>query len=182
MRIAVIALFLMSGVNREAVKTLALAVGIREAARRMGLSEERVLKWSQRDPAGPWTVQAQTSAIARPSKTRVEVCPQPVRTAPQALADMLDAGKNPKLLGLVEKREFLASAVRTPIGQVDESSPLANKVRRRTDKDGVETEEIESVSKLRALELDARLAGELDGKDGGDRRVMMMINIGILNE
>lgn len=40
--------------NKEAVKVLAKAVGVREAARQLGLPEERVKKWSQRDPAGHW--------------------------------------------------------------------------------------------------------------------------------
>lgn len=68
---------------------------------------------------------------------------------------------NPDVLTLAEKRKFLASIVRTPIGQVTESSPLAQKVKRRTDKDGSQTEEIELPGKLKALELDAHLAGEL---------------------
>ena len=38
-------------VDREAVRTLAVAIGVREAARQLGLSEERVMKWSQR---GHW--------------------------------------------------------------------------------------------------------------------------------
>jgi hypothetical protein len=36
-------------VNREAVRTLAVAVGVREAARQCNLSEELVMKWSQRE-------------------------------------------------------------------------------------------------------------------------------------
>ena len=36
-------------VDREAVKTLAVAVGVREAARQTGLNEARVLQWSKRD-------------------------------------------------------------------------------------------------------------------------------------
>lgn len=35
-------------VNREAVKTLALSVGVREAARQTGLKEDVVLQWSKR--------------------------------------------------------------------------------------------------------------------------------------
>lgn len=85
---------------------------------------------------------------------------------------MIDAGENLKILSLKEKREYLASIVRTPVGDVTENSPLAQKVKRtsRTDKGGTtDTEEIELPGKLRAIELDARLAGELDGgkPDGG---------------
>jgi len=79
-------------INREAVKVLAQAVGVREAARRMGLSEERVMKWSQRDPAGPWMTQPGAAMIAAPSMTgatrQLSACPQPVRSASEALADV----------------------------------------------------------------------------------------------
>lgn len=54
----------MSNPEREAVKMLALEIGIRAAAREMGLDEHRVLKWSQRDPQGPWTIQAQTQQLS----------------------------------------------------------------------------------------------------------------------
>lgn len=48
-------------INRESVKTLAIAVGVREAARQLGLSEDRVRQWSSRDgwfkaPQTPTTV------------------------------------------------------------------------------------------------------------------------------
>ena len=78
--------------NREAVKVLAQAIGVREAARRMGLSEERVMKWSQRDPSGPWMSQPGAAMIAAPSVTgatrQLSACPQPVRSASEALADV----------------------------------------------------------------------------------------------
>lgn len=73
----------------------------------------------------------------------------------------------PSFLSLSEKREFLASAVRTPVGEIDEQSVLAQKITRRkiNSGDGPEIieEKIEMVSKLAALELDAKLAGELSG-------------------
>lgn len=74
--------------NREAVKVLAQAIGVREAARRMGLSEERVMKWSQRDPSGPWG--SMMSAPPPPSRGRIAKveCPQIVRTASEAMADV----------------------------------------------------------------------------------------------
>lgn len=40
-----------TSVTREEVKTLAIAVGVREAARQLGLAETRVLQWSKR---GEW--------------------------------------------------------------------------------------------------------------------------------
>lgn len=80
-------------VNREAVKVLCKAVGVREGARRMGLSEERVMKWSQRDPEGPWSQQTDKQALSTPTNnglTKQEAaCPQPVRSASEALDSQL---------------------------------------------------------------------------------------------
>src|SRR4051812_23388649 len=130
-------------VNREAVRVLCVAVGVREAARKLGLPESTVQSWSQR---GGWlkpTVQPPT-VLAATSATNPG----------KALSNMIEAGENPKILSLIEKREYLASIVRTPIGEVNEKSPLAQKVKRstRTDKHGetTETEEIELPGKIRA--------------------------------
>jgi len=61
-------------------------------------------------------------------------------------------------MSLEERRLFLAAIVRTPIGRVDETSPLCQFFRRT--KGGLH---ITMPDKLRAIELDARLAGELKG-------------------
>jgi hypothetical protein len=37
-----------SSIDRESVRVLAIELGVREAARRCGLSEDRVRKWSSR--------------------------------------------------------------------------------------------------------------------------------------
>lgn len=69
-------------VSREAVKTLAIAVGVREAARQTGINENTVISWSKRDqwfvnPPKPPTVQAQNkvaiSAIKAPSQALQEL-------------------------------------------------------------------------------------------------------------
>lgn len=39
----------MPAVDREAVKTLAIAVGVREAARQTGINHNTILSWSKRD-------------------------------------------------------------------------------------------------------------------------------------
>lgn len=153
-------------VSREAVKTLAIAVGVREAARQLGLPEPTVQSWSRRDK---WFAQPPLPpTITNPNSASIAS-----KTPSAAFSDMVDSGHNIKILSLKEKREYLASVVRTPVGSVNEDSPLAQKVKRssRTDKRGetTETEEIEIPGKLRAIELDARLAGELDTRtpDGG---------------
>lgn len=64
-------------VNREAVKMLAMEVGVREAARRMGLPESTVQAWSNR---GDWfapvklppTVLTATNATKQPSVALAE--------------------------------------------------------------------------------------------------------------
>lgn len=143
-------------VDREAVKTLAIAIGVREAAAKLGLNPNTVLSWSRR---GKWF-----APTPQPPKQSDAIT---ARKAPsQVLSEMVTAGENIKILSLREKREYLAEVVRTPVGKVDEDHPLAQRVKRstRTDKDGQthETEEIEIPGKLRAIELDAKLAGELD--------------------
>jgi hypothetical protein len=128
------------------------------------------------------TRKAEAIQRAQAAGSIAQAVSRPVTVTPDSVTVLdaqVQAGENPAILSLKEKREYLAAAVRTPISEIKETSPLAHKIRRRTDKDGVETEEIESVPKLRALELDAKLAGELDGR-GDDRRVM--INIGILTQ
>jgi hypothetical protein len=61
------------------------------------------------------------------------------------------------VLTLIEKRRFLAQVVRTPIGEVDEQSPLCQEVT-YDDKGGMKRK---MVGKLEALKLDAMLAKEL---------------------
>jgi len=61
------------------------------------------------------------------------------------------------VLTLAEKRKFLRDVVTTPIYVVDETNPLCQSAERT--KDG--SVRIKMPDKLRALELDAKLAGEL---------------------
>jgi len=85
------------------------------------------------------------------------------------------------VLTLAEKRTFLRSVVTTPIGVVDEHSALAQRVKRstRTTRDGrsITETEVELPSKLKALELDAKLAGELDDSSSG---AAVMVNVALL--
>lgn len=64
-----------------------------------------------------------------------------------------------RFLSLDEKRDFLARAVRTPVGLIDEHDELAQEI--QFTRDG---KKIKAVDKLRALETDAKLAGELRDK------------------
>ena len=68
-------------------------------------------------------------------------------------------GEEAAYLTLEEKRKFLRDVVTTPIGEIDERNKLAQAL--KVTKDG---REIKLPDKLRALELDAKLAGELKDK------------------
>ena len=67
-------------IDREAVKTLAIAVGVREAARQLGLNENRVLQWSKR---GQWfkpkpqpPKQSDVITVIKPSEALAETLKQ----------------------------------------------------------------------------------------------------------
>ena len=82
---------------------------------------------------------------------------------------------NRAVLSVRERREFLARIVRTPIGQVDESSDLCQSY-----KIGKEGErEYKLPDKLRALELDAKLSGDLK-ETQADTNVTILVNAGNL--
>jgi phage terminase small subunit len=63
-------------------------------------------------------------------------------------------------LTFAEKRAFLARAVRTSVDQVGASSDLAQEVSEEVDQDGRVKRKVKVVDRLRALELDSRLAGD----------------------
>jgi hypothetical protein len=69
------------------------------------------------------------------------------------ISELKAAADEGAVMSLREKRLFLAEIVRTPIGKVDESSPLCQGFR-RTDTGLTVT----MPDKLQAIELDAKLA------------------------
>jgi hypothetical protein len=76
----------------------------------------------------------------------------------ERISDLQAAAGVEAVMSLREMRLFLAAVVRTPIGSIDEHSPLCQSFQ-RTQRGFTRT----MVDKLRALELDARLAGWLKG-------------------
>lgn len=62
-------------IDREAVKTLAIAIGVREAARQLGLNEDRVRQWSKREkwlqhepkPQPPTVTKNLVTTVTKPS-------------------------------------------------------------------------------------------------------------------
>ena len=77
------------------------------------------------------------------------------------IAEMQRASEESSVMSLQDKREFLALIVRTPIGRIDENSPLCQWFRRTTGRRA--SLSIRMPDKLQAIMLDARLAGELKG-------------------
>ena len=78
------------------------------------------------------------------------------RYAEEILAKAKRKAEQSRFLSLEEKREFLANVVRTPVGEVDETSSLVQEVTHSADG----SRKIKLPDKHRALELDARLMGE----------------------
>ena len=71
-------------------------------------------------------------------------------------ARVAERAQQKRFLSFDEKREFLAKLVRTPISEIDEDSELAEEM--RVSNDGATSVKIPS--KLKAIELDARIMGE----------------------
>ena len=63
------------------------------------------------------------------------------------------------LLSVSEKRAYLARALRTPIGELDEASDLVQEMTYNESANG-SSKKVRGVDKLRALELDSRIAGD----------------------
>lgn len=73
--------------------------------------------------------------------------------------DIADKATDDKFLSLEEKRAFLARVVRTPVGDIHENHDLAQEVQFKR-----EGTVVKMPSKLQAIELDAKIAGELREK------------------
>lgn len=94
----------------------------------------------------------------------------------KAEAAVVMAAENAEnVMSMVERREFLAKVVRTPVGEVDSNHVLAQEVTKRYDSNGnMLSETVRMPSKLDAVELDAKLAGDLS--NGGQVVVPVSLN------
>jgi len=75
--------------DREAVRLLAIQFGVREAARRCGLNEDRVCQWSKRGnwfPALPDVQQSAVSTVSRPGDILLQELAEHERTTKLGLA------------------------------------------------------------------------------------------------
>lgn len=88
-----------------------------------------------------------------------------VRGVSERITELFERSAAKRVLTLAKKREILHDIATTAPGAINENNPLCQsfKKRTRTDRDGGITEEVEYdlPSKLKAIELDAKLAGEL---------------------
>ena len=89
------------------------------------------------------------------------------------LAELKEASYLENVLSLAEKRSFLADVVRTPVGALSLQDKLAQRVRYHQG----EMVELCMPDKLKAVELDARLAGELK-----DNAVNVNVGLALVNE
>jgi hypothetical protein len=74
------------------------------------------------------------------------------------------AVKSGLVMAMEERRAFLARIIRTPLSEINEGSALCQEYSLSTTSTGGRTEKVKMPCKLRALELDARLAGDMKEK------------------
>jgi phage terminase small subunit len=82
-------------------------------------------------------------------------------------------------LSYAEKRAFLARAVRTSVGELHEGSDLAQEVTISEGKEGT-SRKVKAVDKLRAIELDSKLAGDFyaDRTPQASNPFLMIVSLG----
>lgn len=83
--------------------------------------------------------------------------------------DRFEPGVARKYLTRERSLELLAMIAETPIGQIDEKSPLCQAIEYRTtpgnrEREGFETIKVKMPSKIQAIELSARILGYLEEK------------------
>ena len=83
-------------------------------------------------------------------------------------------------LTFAEKRSYLARAVRASVDQVGASSDLAQEVVEEVDQEGRVKRKVKVVDKLRALELDNKMAGDTfaDRQPQASNPFMLIVSLG----
>jgi hypothetical protein len=83
------------------------------------------------------------------------------------------------VLSISEKRSFLARAVRTPVGEINEGSDLAQEVTISEGANGT-SRKIRAVDKLRCIELDSRISGDFyaDRNENVSNPFLFLVTLG----
>ena len=90
------------------------------------------------------------------------------------IADASKRAEENAVMSTMERRKFLADVVRTPLGKLDENSPLVQEKTSIVTKDGGEIVKLRGCDKLTAVELDSKLAGDISN---GGTNVQVGINL-----
>jgi hypothetical protein len=112
-----------------------------------GLSQEDAYKQAISATAGHNTARTKGCVIANEPRMK------------EYIKELREASWTAQALSYAEKRAYLADVVRTPVGKIDEHSPLAQEVIYEETKYGT-TKKIKMVSKTAAIAEDSKLAGD----------------------
>lgn len=88
------------------------------------------------------------------------------------VAEIQKASETATHLTIAEKRQFLADVLRTPLGDVDQTSPLCQE-HSRTDGEMSSTIRFKMPCKLKAIQLDNDLA--VDGAEAGKNKAIEIV-------
>lgn len=159
-------------IDWSGIRAAAVAIGsVRDAAMRAAIAlppdqkarfVERVNKRAYRERwlKYPSLVQATVSKRVQTDQTLAK--------SVQTGAAIIDG----TTLSRLEKRQFLAKVVRTPLADIDSTSPLCSEDVQTLSKEGSISHRIKAHDKLRALEIDAKMQGELESNSGAPTVVL----------
>ena len=87
------------------------------------------------------------------------------------------------VLSIVEKRAYLARAVRTPVGEITEASDLAQEVTFSESKEG-SSRKVRAVDKLKAIELDSKISGDFyaDRNENINNPFLFLVTLGSMGK
>lgn len=97
-------------IDKEAVRTLAVAIGVREAARKLGLDENRVLQWSHR---GQWF--KQPAKVQQPPTVTKNAVIAVIKPS-QALSESLEDDSKATRIGLSQASRRAADHLKAQTG------------------------------------------------------------------
>lgn len=169
------------------IRAAAVVMGVRAAARKAASNlpeyqQKRFLnRVMQRCHREGWikAKEEDERSMSSPADNPADIVSQVVETPATRCAKPLSAPVSTgqqvlsgETLSKHEKRAFLARIVRTPIGDVSAASDLCQE---HTVTEGMT--KVKMPSKLQAIELDAKLAGEL-GQEQDRETIAIQINVG----